>query len=59
MALAYALYFWIVAWFGFMVYFNGNMESLVYLIPTWLFLDFLNINLMPLSIMKARAGDQA
>jgi len=57
MALAYALYFWILAWFGFSVYFEGNIESLVYLIPAWLFLDFLNINLMPLAVMKSSAKE--
>ena len=56
MALAYALYFWVIAWFAFMSYFQGNVESLFYLVPIWLFLDFLNINLMPLSIMKSGAS---
>lgn len=56
MALAYALYFWVVAWFAFMTYFQGHPGSLIYLIPAWLFLDYLNINLMPLSVMKSRAN---
>ena len=56
MALAYALYFWAVAWFGFTAYFEGSLEPLLYLIPTWLGLDFLNINLMPLSVMKSRTS---
>jgi len=56
MAIAYALYFWALAWFGFSAYFTHSLEPLIYLLPTWLFLDFLNINLMPLAVMKSRAN---
>jgi len=55
MAIAYAIYFWALAWFSFSAYFTQSLEPLIYLIPTWLFLDFLNINLIPLARMKARA----
>ncbi len=54
MALAYALYFWALAWLSFTAYFTNDISVLIYLPPIWLFLDFLNINLMPLAIMKAR-----
>jgi len=56
MALAYALYFWIIAWFAFTTYFEGNIESLFYLAPAWLLLDYLNINLMPLCILKPKSS---
>jgi len=56
MGLAYALYFWVLAWFGFTAYFTDSLEPLLYLVPAWLFLDFLNINLMPLSILKSRSN---
>lgn len=54
MALAYTIYFWALAWFSFTAYFTDDVSALIYLVPIWLFLDFLNINLMPLAIMKAR-----
>lgn len=55
MAIAYGLYFWAVAWWGFTAYFEQSLDPLIYLIPTWLFLDFLNINLMPLAVMRKKA----
>jgi hypothetical protein len=54
MAIAWALYFWVLAWFTFTAYFSHSLQPLIYMVPAWLFLDFLNINLMPLAIMKTR-----
>lgn len=54
MALGWMIYVWAAAWFGFWAYLNNSLTPLIYLIPVWLFLDFLNINLMPLSVMRAK-----
>ena len=54
MAIAYGLYFWAIAWWSFTAYFEHSAEPLIYLVPTWLFLDFLNINLMPLAVMRQK-----
>lgn len=59
MALAYALYFWAFAWFTFTAVLTHDASALIYLLPCWLLLDFLNINLMPLSIMKARTDNKS
>lgn len=54
MAVAYAVYFWAFAWFGYLAFYHKDPSQLLYLIPIWFFLDFLNIKLMPLSIMKKK-----
>lgn len=54
MAIAYAIYFWTLAWFGFSAFLESSIEPLFYLLPAWALLDFLNIQLMPLAVMKAR-----
>lgn len=54
MALGWMIYIWAAAWFGFWAYLTHSLAPLIYLVPVWLFLDFLNINLMPLSIMRPK-----
>lgn len=56
LALAWACYVWALAWFGFAAYLEHSYSYLIYLVPVWLILDLLNIYLVPLSAMKARAG---
>ena len=56
LALAYIAYCWAFAWFAFSAAFQGSLLPLLYLIPVWLVLDFLNVNLIPLSRMKPRPG---
>lgn len=54
MVLGWMIYVWAAAWFGFWAYLTGSFTPLIYLLPVWLFLDFLNINLMPLSVMRPK-----
>lgn len=54
MVLGFMIYVWAVMWFGFLAYFNHSFAPLIYLLPVWLFLDYLNINFMPLSVMRPR-----
>lgn len=54
MALAYMMYFWAAAWFIGWAAFDHVWWPLVALIPVWLMLDFLNVQLMPLSVMRKK-----
>ncbi len=54
MALAYMLYFWAAAWFIGWAALEHVWWPLIALIPVWLILDFLNIQLMPLSVMRKK-----
>ena len=54
LALGWAIYVWAFMWFGALAFFNHSLAPLVYLVPVWLFLDFLNIRFMPLAVMRAK-----
>lgn len=54
LALIYMAYAWTLAWFVFGYALEGIIDSLYYLIPIWIGLDLLNINLIPLSRMKSK-----
>lgn len=56
LAIAYVAYCWALAWFCFSALFQGSLLPLLYLVPVWLGLDFLNIQLIPLARMKPRPG---
>jgi len=53
-ALGGMIYAWAIAWFVFWSFLEHTLVPLLYLIPVWLVLDFLNIQLMPLSILRSR-----
>ena len=59
MALAYMLYVWAFAWFIFWALLEHTWLPLLYLLPVWLLLDFLNLRLMPLSVMRPRKTEDA
>ena len=56
LAIGSMFYVWAMAWFGFWSFLEHSLVPLLYLIPVWLILDFLNIQLMPLSTLRSRSG---
>jgi DNA-directed RNA polymerase subunit RPC12/RpoP len=48
------IYVWAAAWFGFWAWLEHTWLPLLYLIPVWLLLDFLNVTLMPLAVMRPK-----
>ncbi len=58
LTLAWFCYVWAAAWFGFSAVLEESLEYLLYLIPVWLILDFLNVRLVPLSAMKPGHPEQ-
>lgn len=54
--LASMIYVWAAAWFGFWAWFEHSLLPLLYLVPVWLLLDFLNIRYMPLSVLRPQGS---
>jgi len=51
-AMAYGLYTWGVAWWSFMAYFDKSYFTLIYIIPTWILIDLLNVRYVQLSVLR-------
>jgi len=54
--LASMIYVWVAAWFGFWAWLDRSILPLIYLIPAWLMLDYLNITYMPLSVLRPKGA---
>ncbi len=54
LAVVYMIYFWAFAWFIGWALYEQTWEPLLYLIPVWLILEFLNTRLMPISVMRPK-----
>ncbi|MFQ5469852.1 MAG: hypothetical protein ACE5EH_06025 [Gammaproteobacteria bacterium] len=53
LAFGYIFYTWDVVFFGYLAYYERNLVPIIYMIAIWFALDFINIKLMPLSIMRS------
>ena len=53
---AWILYVWVAAWFGFWAWLDHSLLPLLYMILPWLLLDFLNVSYMPLSVLRPRVA---
>lgn len=54
MMLGSMIYLWVAAWFGFWAWLDHSILPLLYLVPAWLLLDYLNINYMPLAPLRPK-----
>lgn len=52
LALMYFAYTWALFWFIAIAYFNQTPATLLWLLPTWLVLDFINVSYIPLVSMR-------
>lgn len=52
--LAYVVYIWVVGWFIAWAYLEQTFLPLLYLIPVWLILDYFNVAVLPLSVLRPK-----
>jgi hypothetical protein len=53
--IVHMLYVWNVVWFFGMYWFTGNAFHFVYMAVVWLVLDIVNVNLVPLAVMRGNS----
>ena len=55
LTLLYFCYFWAIAWFLIWAMAEQNWGLALFLIPTWLLIDFLSVLYLPLRVLRPKA----